>query len=57
MSEGSVGADFLEERMIKDIRVLIVNNIKLSVDASSKEAFSIARKKLASVGIKDDGAE
>ena len=32
--------------MKPDKRLLIINNIKLSLDASYKEAFSVARKRL-----------
>ena len=37
--------------MSSKLRVFIVNNIKLSISASFKEAFSIAQKKLSTIGI------
>ena len=37
--------------MNSKVQILIVNNIKLSISASQEEAFSIARKKLTSLGI------
>ena len=38
--------------MSSDTRVFIVNNIKLSVDASEEEAFSVARRRIARLGVK-----
>ena len=52
-----MSAPIMEERMTNDIRVLIVNNIKLSVNASYKEAFSLAKKKIASVSVYPKDAE
>ena len=40
-----------------DARFLIVNNIKLPIDASSKEAFSVARKRLSRLGISTNDAD
>ena len=37
--------------MLNGTAIIVVNNIKLPIDASSKEAFSVARKRLLSVGI------
>lgn len=42
--------------MNSSVQVLIVNNIKLSIDASPEEAFSIARKRLAKCGINTNNA-
>ena len=43
--------------MNSKVRVLIVNNIKLSINASSEEAFSIARKKINKAGVNLKDAE
>ena len=43
--------------MNSQVRVFIVNNIKLPISASHKEAFSIARKKLKALGLNTDNAE
>ena len=37
--------------MIADSGIIIVNNVKLPTNASTKEAFSVARKKLAAIGV------
>ncbi len=37
--------------MSSSVRVLIVNNIKLPINASFEEAFSVAKKRLAALGI------
>ena len=37
--------------MIADGGIIIVNNVKLSTNASTKEAFSVARKKLLAIGV------
>ena len=39
------------------VQILVINNIKLSINASPEEAFSIARKKLSSLGINTADAE
>ena len=39
------------------VRVLIVNNIKLSTNASFEEAFSIARRRLLRIGLNPENAE
>ncbi|MBO7304624.1 MAG: FAD-dependent monooxygenase [Clostridia bacterium] len=41
--------------MSTEKRTFIVNNIKLSVNASYKEAFSVARRRLSRLGIKSAG--
>ncbi len=41
--------------MSSKAQVLIVNNIKLSPDASLEEAFSVARRRLSSASIKTEG--
>ena len=43
--------------MNSKVRVFIVNNIKLSISASQKEAFSIAKKKISALGINAKDAE
>ena len=43
--------------MSSQIRVFIVNNIKLPISASHEEAFSIARKKLSKLGLNTRNAE
>jgi len=43
--------------MSSQIRVFIVNNIKLPISASQEEAFSIARKKLSKLGLNTKNAE
>ena len=40
--------------MNRDIKVLLVSDIKLSVNASLQEAFSIAEKKLKKLSLKTD---
>ena len=43
--------------MNSQVRVFVVNNIKLSISASCEEAFSIARKKLSGLGLDLKNAE
>ncbi|MBQ8321267.1 MAG: hypothetical protein IJX92_02750 [Clostridia bacterium] len=38
--------------MSKDTRIIIVNNVKLPINASHKEAFIVARRRLSSLGVK-----
>lgn len=47
----SPALNIYEVIMNSKIRVFIVNNIKLPINASHKEAFSLARKKLSTLGI------
>ena len=39
-----------------DTPFLILNNIKLPIDASPEEAFSVARRRLSKLGINTNGA-
>ncbi len=50
-------SNIYEVGMNSQVRVFIVNNIKLPISASHEEAFSIARKKLSKLGVNSKSAE
>ena len=50
-------SNIYEVIMNSQVRVFIVNNIKLPISASQEEAFSIARKKLSRLGLNLKNAE
>ena len=43
--------------MTRDIKVLLVNDIKLSVNASLQEAFSLAEKRLKKLSLRTDNVK
>ena len=43
--------------MSSSSKFFVINNIKLPPDASFEEAFSVAKKRLGSIGIKTDKFE